>query len=225
MKFIKYAVVIAIFIFSALSVFAGYNAGTIITATSDCDTVTVTYNLEPYGGADFVFNSSVLAASVDVPDVLGTATVTFAINPQANGTTINLNLDNAGGFNFDSTTIVCATDVTAIEVNYIDDGRVEPFASNMVIYPLDDGIRVYSDEGELMLFIPVDSIEMLGVPDEEPRLLGETLDGYVQVYRLNDGRYQVLVGPDGEGKVHVATWEGLGFVPRDSIETDTFIVE
>ena len=104
-------------------------------------------------------------------------------------------------------------------VRLINDGRVEPFSSDRAIFPETDGIKIYTPQGDLVLFIPVANIELIGVRENGSNLLGEAEDGYVRVYVLSDGRYMTLIGPDFEGKTHVTFWNGLGFAENETTTT------
>lgn len=225
MKFSKFFLILLVASLSAIPAFAGSGTGSIISASSDCESVTVTYEITGNPAGTWDITSTGLAGIYDVPDVLGSATVTFPITSQLPGTAITIYL-NIYGTDIDFAIINCSPSITGLVisdegVSRINDGRVEPFPTDMVIYPLNDGIYIYSDEGEIILFIPFDTIEMIGIPDGDPRLLGETLDGYVQIYRMSDGRFQAVVGPDGEGKTHIVIWEGLGFVLFDTVENSS----
>lgn len=39
-------------------------------------------------------------------------------------------------------------------------------------------------------------------------LVEDALNGYVSLYKLQSGQFQVNVGPDGEGKVYTTNWTG-----------------
>ena len=228
MKFTKLFLIIIIAALSAIPVFAGGGSASVISVSSDCESVTVTYEIIQAYGYDWGLTSTGYAGEYDIPDSIHTATVTFPITPQVPGTSITVILKHDVISNIASKTVNCSSSGTGgIAIgdegaHWINDGRVEPFATDMVIYPLNDGIVIYSDEGDMMLFIAADTIEMIGIPDGDPRLLGETLDGYVQIFRMSDGRFQANVGPDGEGKIHVVVWEGLGYVLFDTVENSNY---
>jgi hypothetical protein len=52
-------------------------------------------------------------------------------------------------------------------------------------------------------------------------LLDDALNGYVSLYKLQNGQFQVNVGPDGEGKVYVTNWTGC---PAEDVHEDNFRV-
>lgn len=201
---------------------AGAVVGSITSVSSDCETVTISYTVNSnVGPQDLGLSITGYVGLLDISDAVNSYTVTVPISPQANGTTITVNIEYPVWV-VATKSITCSTTqmlIPLVDDNFINDGRVEPFWADHVIYPANDGIFIYSDEDNIALFISVDTIEMIGVPDDDPRLLGETIDAYLRVYRLSDGRYQVLVGPDYEGKTHIVIWEGLGYV--HNVKTST----
>jgi|GEM_PF-3338870 len=224
MKFARYMLIPVVLLLIAVPAFAGGPLTASITAlTSDCTTVSISWNVTSWGGQN-TYLSVTGSPNVDVANGTGSYSTSVDITDQADGTAITASiLDGPAGTPVATQTINCATVAPVIEVivDYsIGDGRLEPFSSNRVIYPENDGIKVYTPDGDLVLFISKDTIDMIGVPETGSRLLGETEGGYVRVFRLSDGRYMALVGPDGEGKVHVVFWNGLGFA--SDIVTTTF---
>ena len=226
MKFVPYLFLPLVLLIMAVPAFAGGPlAASITSLTSDCTTVSVAWTISSWGGQN-THLSVTGSPNIDiVPDNAG-GSMNVNIVDQADGTSITASITSGnGGAVVASQTITCAATAPVIEVvvnNLIEDGRLEPFSSNRVIYPENDGIKVYTPEGELVLFISSDTIDMIAVPDTGNRLLGETLDAYVRVFRLADGRFMALVGPDTEGKVHVVFWNGLGFAT--DLLTTTFNV-
>lgn len=237
MKHIKFSIILLIM--ALLSVTAGITlaggaiTGTINTATCSADAtkITVNYTITNHTSEnlDIFINGF---SNTDLPDQNGVQQIILDLPLAAQGIAVILDL----GFVFtslDARSITC-TPLPVVPVSedpfvppvvsyLFNDGRLEPFASDYVVYPdPNDGIIVYTPEGLPILNIPLATIGMLGIPDDEPRLLGESADGQAQVFRLNDGRYQVVLGPDAEGKFHTAIWTGLGNISPANIETDTF---
>lgn len=201
--------------------------GNIISAVSDCKEVRVEYGIGEVGDPGWVIVaiSNIDSNVVDIADEegWGIARISLQANPGDDivpGSEIVVIIGNVGPV--DIAYVSCDPELILFpEDNYINDGRLEPFAGDRVIYARGDGISVYSPDGEFLLFIPYDTIEMLGIPTDEPRLLGETADGYVHVWRLSDGRYEVQVGPDAGGKIHGVRWSGLVGISPGAIETYT----
>ncbi|GAB5493081.1 MAG: hypothetical protein Phog2KO_32960 [Phototrophicaceae bacterium] len=197
--------------------------------SSDCSTVTVTYTLSNAAPPDDIVmfvdivSPMQIRVNADAQDVNGTFTQVVDIPDQEDGASIVVEIkDTVSMTTGTSNTISCdsSTDASEPPQLLINDGRVEPFSSDRAIFPETDGIKIYTPEGELVLFIPVESIELIGTPENGANLLGETADSYVRVYILSDGRYMALVGPDFEGKTHVTFWNGLGVA--NDVTTTTF---
>jgi hypothetical protein len=235
-KSIFYTVLLLVaLIVGAASVFAGEGGpaeGEILAASSDCESVTVRYTITESGiGIWFVgaYNgkSSNMQMVAPFPGT-NTVTIKLASEPEEDIVVVlgNLLFEEIL-VEVDDKTIQCDEDATEVtgEPPRFTDGRLQPFATDRVIYPdAELGIIVRDPNGLVELFIPMTTILGIGVPDQEPHLLAETADGYVQIYRLPDGRYQANVGPDAEGKVHVVRWVGLGIVPAWAVENSTFMV-
>lgn len=51
-------------------------------------------------------------------------------------------------------------------------------------------------------------------------LVDDAHNGYISLYKLQTGEFQLNVGPDAESKVHVITWTGC---PADDVHESTFI--
>ncbi len=59
------------------------------------------------------------------------------------------------------------------------------------------------------------------VPAEERYITVETaLNGYIALYKLHTGEYQINVGPDGEGKVYTINFTGC---PAENVTESTFM--
>lgn len=201
-----------------------------VSGQSDCSSVVATWNItNTFGNINWTLNlssSSLGTVTRDIADS-GSGSTTFNVTP-ASGETLTLTLLESGN-PIDTASFQCNSsaglEASEPELTLIGDGRLEPFASDHVIYPISDqGIVVYNDSGISVLFISLDTIETLGIPVDAAVLLGATPDSYVQVYRLPSGQFQANVGPDDEGKVHVVIWEGLGNIPAFNISTSTYTV-
>lgn len=220
-KIVKFASILMIFMLATINAFAGLSGEAVVASidavSSDCKSVTIDYTVARAGSENLVLNVTGFDGDFDISETVGSHSVTVPITRRDNGTAIVVVL--RGSVFFSSQVFYLFKDERTITCSETDDGRIEPFWADHVIYPLNEGIFVYSDDGELALVIPVETIEMIAVPETTPRLLGETADGYVRVFRLSDGRYQALIGPDGEGKVHIVFWNGLGFI--HSVESTT----
>ena len=83
------------------------------------------------------------------------------------------------------------------------DAAVFPSAGALVVYRL-------IGESEEQSFI-VTAAELAEIPSnpETNFLIASTEDNFIQFYRLNSGQYQINVGPDEEGKVHVCIFENI----------------
>lgn len=214
MKSVKFVFTLLIFMLATVNVFAGLSGEALVVSidavSSDCKSVTIDYTVARAGNENLILNITGFDGEFGISETVGSHSVTVPITRRDNGTAIVVVLRGSVSVPWGVAYLV--KDEMTINCSDIGDGRIEPFWADHVIYPLNEGIFVYTDDGELALVISVETIEMIAIPDTTPRLLGETIDGYVRVYRLSDGRYQALVGPDGEGKVHIVFWEGLGFV-------------
>lgn len=223
MKKAKFIILTIILALVSGTVFASGIAIFFVSASSDCTTLDMTYTVGYPASAppaNYGISGTGINQSGTIPASLPQHTVTIAFSaPVADGTSLTLTL--VSSYEEDRLVINCVEEPIN---NYFNDGRVEPFAADHVIFPSADGIKVYTPEGELVLFIPTEDIEAIGIPESGANLLGESLGTYVQIYRLSDGRFQVLIGPDSEGKVHVAYWEGLASYSRGSVETTSFVV-
>jgi hypothetical protein len=59
------------------------------------------------------------------------------------------------------------------------------------------------------------------VTEEERYITVDTaLEGYISLYKLYTGEYQINVGPDGEGKVYTINFTGC---PADNVTEGTFM--
>lgn len=73
---------------------------------------------------------------------------------------------------------------------------------------LNDGtINVYDNLANLL--ISYDTSETDSLIPSDNKALDHSESGYVSLYRLTSGEYQVNVGPDGEGKLHSCIWTGV----------------
>lgn len=225
MKIMKIIPMIAVLLLSFSITYAG-GLLTLGTPASDCSTVTIavkeTFNTQ------IIVSADVGGSTTATAPVFGEFfTITVDIPDQADGTLITLTV-NAVGWDTAVTTVYCSIPASSSLVGngnpvpLKNDGRIEPFGTDIVIFPLERGIEVYTSEGLLLFFIPAINIEMLEDNVEQVRLIGESNDGYVQIWRLPDGRFQANVGPDAEGKFHVVIWSGLGAFTN--LETYTFFV-
>lgn len=227
MKQIKFIVLMFVLAVASSTVFASGAGASFDSASSDCTSLNLTYSiLYNFPTVDYEISGTGISQIGLIPSTLSQHTVTIAFaTPVLDGTTLTITIGL--GYVEDTIVINCiVSQVAEVPGNhYFNDGRVEPYAADHVIYPSADGIKVYTDEGELVLFIPAEIIEAIGIPEgqEAASLLGELSGSYVQIYRLSDGRFQVLVGPDFEGKVHVAYWEGLASYSHGSVETSNFM--
>ncbi|MEL6524349.1 MAG: hypothetical protein AAFQ07_01445 [Chloroflexota bacterium] len=200
------------------SVFAAPGPNGTLTGQSNCTSVDAIWSITvTYPNLDWTLslNSPSLGTITrDIPDS-GSGTETFNVVP-ASGEVVTLSLiERNSVVRTVSFTHVCNVsteqETVVSEPSTIGDGRLEPFSSDHVIYPLSDqGIVVYNDMGVSVLLVSLDTIEIRDIPATGSILLGATADNYVQIYRLSDGRFQAEIGPDEEGKVHVVFWEGLG---------------
>lgn len=225
MKQAKFIILTIILALVSVTVFASGAGASFDSASSDCTSLNLTYSiLYNVPTVDYEISGTGISQTGTTPATLAQHTVTIAFaTPVADGTTLTVTIGL--GYVEDTIVINCvAAQVAEVpSTNYFDDGRVEPFAADHVIFPSADGIKVYTPEGELILFISAEDIEAIATPENGVSLLGESPDSYVQIYRLSDGRFQALVGPDSEGKIHIAYWEGLASYSHGSAETTSFM--
>lgn len=82
---------------------------------------------------------------------------------------------------------------------------------------------VDSVQGREALSVTAEEIAALPAAEtiDKYMLVGDALNGYVSLYKLQNGQFQVNVGPDGEGKVYVTNWTGC---PADDIHEDNYRV-
>ncbi len=93
----------------------------------------------------------------------------------------------------------------------VSDGRLIDLP-NSAVYANEQGIFVYSANGQSgFLSAVIGADELAGYPEqpEENTLLASSLDGYIHIYLLTTGEYQINIGPDAEGKVIVIIFTGL----------------
>lgn len=229
MKQIKFVILIFVLAVVSSTVFASGVAATFDSASSDCSSVNLTYSIvytHVTPTIDYGISGTGISQIGLIPSTLSQHTVIIPLaTPVPDGTILTIGI--GAGYVEDTIVIACVESQVqeVADPGYFYDGRVEPYVVDHVIYPSADGIKVYTAEGELVLFIPAEVIEAIGIPEgqEAASLLGELSGSYVQIYRLSDGRFQVLVGPDFEGKVHVAYWEGLASYSHGSVETSSFM--
>ena len=94
-----------------------------------------------------------------------------------------------------------------------DNGSNNPV---LIFYRIDE-----ESMGHLLFFIPSSSLAELPDNPEEPITIFESEDGLYGFYKLPSGEYQINVGPDNEGKVHVVTFTG---VPPENVRGHTFSI-
>lgn len=58
-------------------------------------------------------------------------------------------------------------------------------------------------------------------PEEGYITVDTALKGYIALYKLHTGEYQINVGPDGEGKVYTINFTGC---PAENVTESTFVV-
>jgi hypothetical protein len=83
------------------------------------------------------------------------------------------------------------------------DAAVFPSAGGLVVY------RLIGDSEEQSFVVSVAELAEVPSNPETNFLITSTEDNFIQFYRLNSGEYQINVGPDEEGKVHVCIFENI----------------
>lgn len=80
---------------------------------------------------------------------------------------------------------------------------------------------VEGGQGKEALLVTAEEIAELPPVEEIENymLVGDALNGYVSLYKLQNGQYQVNVGPDGEGKVYTTNWTGC---PAEDAHEDNY---
>lgn len=69
--------------------------------------------------------------------------------------------------------------------------------------------RIGSGGGTLALIVTVEMIQEAPEELEEAFLLAQTEDGYIRVYILTNGKFQIMIGPDDEGKITIIVFDRL----------------
>ena len=68
------------------------------------------------------------------------------------------------------------------------------------------------EEGQGKQALTLTAEDIADLPDAEDidkyMLVDDAYNGYISLYKLQSGEYQLNVGPDAEGKVHVIDWIG-----------------
>jgi hypothetical protein len=81
------------------------------------------------------------------------------------------------------------------------------------------------EEGQGKQALEVTADEIADLPDAEEIdryvLVDDAYNGYVSLYKLQSGEYQLNVGPDVEGKVHVIDWVGC---PAEDPHESTYVL-
>ncbi len=80
------------------------------------------------------------------------------------------------------------------------------------------------ENGQGKRALELDSADLADLPDAEDIdgyiLADDAFNGYVSLYKLQGGEYQINVGPDGEGKVYVIDFTGC---PAENVTESTFV--
>lgn len=80
-------------------------------------------------------------------------------------------------------------------------------------------------DGQGKRALMVTSDDLAELPDAEDIdgyiQVNDALEGFVALYKLQTDRYQINVGPDGEGKVYTVDFIGC---PADDVHEGTFVV-
>ncbi len=81
------------------------------------------------------------------------------------------------------------------------------------------------EDGQGKRALELDSDDLADLPDAEDIdgyiLAGDAYNGFISLYKLQSGQYQINVGPDNEGKVNVIDFTGC---PADDVVESTFVV-
>ena len=81
------------------------------------------------------------------------------------------------------------------------------------------------EEGQGKQAIEVTADDIADLPEAEEIdgyvLVDDAYNGYVSLYKLQSGEYQLNVGPDVEGKVHVIAWTGC---PAEDPHESTYVL-
>lgn len=111
------------------------------------------------------------------------------------------------------------------ESSSADDGRLALDLPNTVVYANTDGIFVNAPRAffasDQWVSISGDALAEYPAQPEENTLLVSSADGYINIYLLTTGEYQINIGPDAEGKVTVIIFTGL---PRTNVYRRDFNV-
>ncbi len=80
------------------------------------------------------------------------------------------------------------------------------------------------EDGQGKRALKLDGADLADLPDAEDIdgyiLADDAYNGYISLYKLQSGEYQINVGPDGEGKVYVIDFTGC---PAENVTESTFI--
>ncbi len=69
--------------------------------------------------------------------------------------------------------------------------------------------RIGPGGGTLALVVTVNMIQSVPEEFEEAILLIQTEDGFIRVYLLPNGKFQIMIGPDDEGKITIIVFDRL----------------
>ena len=82
------------------------------------------------------------------------------------------------------------------------------------------------EEGQGVQALTVSAEDLAELPEAEDIeegyvLIDDAYNGYLTLYKLQTGEFQLNVGPDVEGKVHFITWTGC---PAEETYESTFVL-
>jgi LysM repeat protein len=108
---------------------------------------------------------------------------------------------------------VVAEPVVALPLPPVDD-RINRFGEPGAVYANAQGIFVYdidaNSRGQLKTYIPYGELLNINTIPAQNTLLASSADGRFQIYLLNTGEFQAMIGPDAaESKVFVTVWRGI----------------
>lgn len=175
-------------------------------------TVVGSLNLPPGGGSGYVTFNGTQTYSRVMP-ISGAVQISVTINSITLG-----GIPSGCSFLYDMTvtgaTLPTSNDPTLTAEAAAGLARVHDSSLPVVIYtPAVVTETPFIDIRDLAgaPLLDVSAKELLALPDFPAKntLIAKTADGFISVYKLMTGEYQVNVGPLADGKVHVIIFDGI----------------
>lgn len=224
------------------SAYATFPAPTVNSARFNCDQVSINYSTN-LGGGNLTFgifdgsnpNTSTLLGTFNHGVADGTFSATISLSSeQPSGTTLYIfasvnggDYGNANGTTSGNCRIRDGDE--PFPVPYVPPYRQfggEGARAGIFIITEENGsnnnrLTLYDineeGEGNLLFFISINAVNAEYEANGETQLIFQNVDELISFYRLADGLFQVNLGPDAEGKMHIMRFDWEGNDPFDVI--------